>query len=907
MYTTGRSVRNPFTEREDNLLVKYIAQHNPIPSGRSGQNLYKTLEENAGNKWPWSRTHTWQSWRERYKKNQELFDSKIKRYLREKKTATTQENGRVAGKAEGTVSKPRREEDNKVRQQTNGSVTKPSKSSNHPALNGSESQAHQRPRGEGANERTSAKDDTASSNTSGDEAEAEVADDELMHELFGSYVEESQEQGEELIPDSEEEHAALEPPTVVESIYPKLPVGVAEQEPHIPGAFESEDAPQNHFLPTPPPARPASRVEPAKASPPDRPINKKPKPKLRRSARDEDPFATPSESSPPPPRPQYKPAGAGLPVLVENGFRSALKRPRRSSPDDPNAAPWPPKRAKTSAPAERPKERTEGVQRMDVDNVSHVPPTKTSHGLPTRRPVHVNAVASSSKTMLTPTTTVTPNLKPSAQPNVVESISVQTTRIVSAAEPRPIKIESPQSFSPVFKILSRKPHTLVYAPPARPLSDSDPFTAKKVTEKDKGKARADVVPNNNQPPKIDLHKESLQRRLTNTSMSISAAGSTSYASSSSGARKKGRSSGEKHNSLRKSLTTGITPSDPDFELVVTAVEDVTKTLAQMAATYGIGEQHAKAAYIRTRSLEKTKFVLQQLRDAIAEKEKAIYAALPEPDDEVDTLEGGDSDEEVPDGLVLRSKVETAERLRQKQSKRPSKSPIKSPRSSGRPSLSIRPLPEGDSHILDTEYSPPPGSRAGTFARLMKQGRASEAFEREKRRVSGMFIPDTQHRRQSSPPPMAASPTPRSQAREALEEINNNNEPIAGNTAPEGEAVDVDDDDIYLLDDEIDREADDESNDKEDEDEKKMPSSPPFPTIKALINRLSGGRDNEPAFLAKAERHRELALAAEAENDGELRQFEKEHNKGMLRLWSVLWAQEMLKAFPQDRKDEPTEA
>lgn len=31
-------------------------------------------------KWKWSRTHTWQSWRDRYYKNAEEFDRKIKAY-----------------------------------------------------------------------------------------------------------------------------------------------------------------------------------------------------------------------------------------------------------------------------------------------------------------------------------------------------------------------------------------------------------------------------------------------------------------------------------------------------------------------------------------------------------------------------------------------------------------------------------------------------------------------------------------------------------------------------------------------------------------------------------------------------------------------------------------------------------
>ncbi|KAI0040368.1 hypothetical protein FA95DRAFT_885705 [Auriscalpium vulgare] len=78
----GRSggTRTAFTENEDVLLVKYIATYNPSLRGRQGQLLYQSLVANADGKWNWSNTHSWQSWRERYKNNQPSFDSKIRKY-----------------------------------------------------------------------------------------------------------------------------------------------------------------------------------------------------------------------------------------------------------------------------------------------------------------------------------------------------------------------------------------------------------------------------------------------------------------------------------------------------------------------------------------------------------------------------------------------------------------------------------------------------------------------------------------------------------------------------------------------------------------------------------------------------------------------------------------------------------
>ncbi len=39
--------RAPYTKSEDQYLVQYIAKYNPEPSGRKGNTLYRTLEENV--------------------------------------------------------------------------------------------------------------------------------------------------------------------------------------------------------------------------------------------------------------------------------------------------------------------------------------------------------------------------------------------------------------------------------------------------------------------------------------------------------------------------------------------------------------------------------------------------------------------------------------------------------------------------------------------------------------------------------------------------------------------------------------------------------------------------------------------------------------------------------------------
>jgi hypothetical protein len=80
----AKSVRASFTADEDTLLMKYIATYNPAKKYRCGNALYKCLEANVDNKWNWSKTHPWQSWQYRYRKNMEEFDRRILKYQKKK-------------------------------------------------------------------------------------------------------------------------------------------------------------------------------------------------------------------------------------------------------------------------------------------------------------------------------------------------------------------------------------------------------------------------------------------------------------------------------------------------------------------------------------------------------------------------------------------------------------------------------------------------------------------------------------------------------------------------------------------------------------------------------------------------------------------------------------------------------
>ncbi|KAJ7087740.1 hypothetical protein C8R44DRAFT_26254 [Mycena epipterygia] len=79
----GDRERTEFTADDDEHLVQYLGTLIPDKSegGRLGNNIYKSLMSNAEilpDEYDWALRHTWQSWRERYKKNQNRFDSFIK-------------------------------------------------------------------------------------------------------------------------------------------------------------------------------------------------------------------------------------------------------------------------------------------------------------------------------------------------------------------------------------------------------------------------------------------------------------------------------------------------------------------------------------------------------------------------------------------------------------------------------------------------------------------------------------------------------------------------------------------------------------------------------------------------------------------------------------------------------------
>ncbi|KAI8974201.1 hypothetical protein BD414DRAFT_580896 [Trametes punicea] len=72
--------RVQYSREDDERLVEYLALHRDPEEGLLGKKLWQSLEDKADGM-PWVKRHSWQSWRERYKKNQDYFNWAVSQYL----------------------------------------------------------------------------------------------------------------------------------------------------------------------------------------------------------------------------------------------------------------------------------------------------------------------------------------------------------------------------------------------------------------------------------------------------------------------------------------------------------------------------------------------------------------------------------------------------------------------------------------------------------------------------------------------------------------------------------------------------------------------------------------------------------------------------------------------------------
>ncbi|KDQ18710.1 hypothetical protein BOTBODRAFT_29087 [Botryobasidium botryosum FD-172 SS1] len=76
--------RREYTPEDEQNLIEFIGKRIPDPAsgGRTGNNLYKDLCART-DEYPWAANHTWESWRNRYKKNREKYDVEIAKWVKE--------------------------------------------------------------------------------------------------------------------------------------------------------------------------------------------------------------------------------------------------------------------------------------------------------------------------------------------------------------------------------------------------------------------------------------------------------------------------------------------------------------------------------------------------------------------------------------------------------------------------------------------------------------------------------------------------------------------------------------------------------------------------------------------------------------------------------------------------------
>ncbi|KAF8959681.1 hypothetical protein BDZ97DRAFT_1761211 [Flammula alnicola] len=931
---SGRNARNPFTSREDEHLVKYIATYNPKPEGRQGNNLYKTLEENTGGEQmamvslPYmavlAREIQEESRRIRYKdskisEGQRLsgqtandvagsskagrVDDETQKKKRQQTTATiNREEGRADGatvsksakhptrRVEGSSdsnlvqkaprvegaeqsagpSRPDRVEDTVVNKQPK-QTSKPSNGSHYAGEATDHAKASKSTKSstntvESRTETIQAKQKTKTvalpasippiktlivETTKNHEEEERVADsqeesqkagevgeDDYVRELFGSDVENEDEdidQVDELLSSSP---AHSSPPP--EQIYPNLGSvripAMDEEEPRVPGAFDvaskAKSRPTVHLSQEPTPPRsgtenPAQKTaESTSTSRVQSSQPKKIKPKLRK-IQDDDPFETPPPS--PPPLRQLTTTKVRPPILVEGPFRNTLKRARPTTGDDdgqPGRLNAPGKKEKLLELAFATMRPKEGLRAEQL-------PSKMNGTIRSHPPEHVNAVASSSKEVSTS--------KLRRQPEALRNGTGRNAAATLTRMEPPVTKDVPAAFPTPLLPISRTTSSIACQQEPLPTATLSWLDA------------------------IDLHRESLHRRLNNASISVSSNKGSVHSSSVSASGSKNRKLPRVSNILQQ-LFTGLGLPDGGEKFAMVAVQEMAQAVTMLADAHGVAQRIALDTYANTGSLENTKFVLQEIHDAMSAREKEVFAKNP-------------NLRNCTTGNIRREWAESWPEHDKRHSN--------SQKRNGRPSLTVKPLPVEEDDV-PSDYTPPNGSRAGQFARLVKQGRIEEAVEREKRRVSGVFVPQTQEQRRPPLSPADISPTPHSQPRDVHMEVDAQDDDVA------------EDDDIYMPDEhEKEQEADESENQPEDESAD-IQSSPPYPSTRTLLKRLSGGRENDPVILAQAQEHRNLALNVDAENDRELRIFETKHNPDLLRLWSLKWVNEIMAAYQPEQ-------
>ena len=596
-------------------------------------------------------------------------------------------------------------------------------------------------------------------------------------------------------------------------------------------------------------------------------------------SRDEDSnfFYTPSPS-PSLPAANSTPPRGDPPILIRNPYRSSLKRTRAAFGNVTNDESWPPKRRKKMAKdsdVSPDVEMSEACGRVETNKVvSASLPAEGSANEPTRPcpPAQVNAVASSSKVLL-------PDLpRPPAKPtNLLKVIyakgipSINTNHVHTDAPSLPKAIKdtkvihkknhdgSVAGSSSQNPVPIKKPvHRLIGSPDddvdlqlARLSVDiDDPFIADKHTTPP---VRNIILP----PRRIDLRKSlDTTRRRSRTSTS-----STS----------------------RYSNLSFLLPEDREIFNQVS----LPKVMAVIAKNYGFDVDVAMKLFFATKSIEKTKTLLQYAKEVANSATSILLSGLVN-DDDIDS-----SDDEAPQSTWRGHNNNSSPPSGRDQSalnfgRQKTKRYSGSRKSVRRLSIKPRPLDEEIDENTFSDYSPPHVSRAGQFLRLVKEGRREEAVDRERRRASGTFVAQTQFQAQRYDEDQR-QPSSQSLKPNISPELNSSQEP----------AVDIDTRNVDGFQPPIVAPHEDivQHHDQPPDDDISLPVDNDDHRI--FFKRISEGQstlnedEDDPEILKLAKEHRDLVMNVTEDNADALRSFEQKNNQDLLRLWSLDWVRQKI--------------
>ena len=606
-------------------------------------------------------------------------------------------------------------------------------------------------------------------------------------------------------------------------------------------------------------------------------------------------FGTPSLSpSPSLPAANSTPRGKP-PVLTQDAYRSSFKRARPAFGNVTNDESWPPKRRKKMAKdndVNADVEMTDAFGRVETNKtVSALPADGSANGqIRLRPPAQVNAVASSSNVLLSdlphqpakPTNllkVICAKGTPSSDihtdaPCPSKPIQGTNSNVVKKKHDSSVADSSSRNTVPVKPInrLISSPNDDVNLQLARlSVEVDDPFIANKHT--------TTTSPIGNfilHPRRIDLRQ------------------------SFNATRRSSRSSTTTRSSTPRRSNPFVLPEDREIFSMV----GLRKVMAVIAKNYGFDVDVAIKAFYATKSIEKTKSLLQFAKEVTNSATSALLSELVS-DDDMDSSD----DEDAPHQSMWRghnnnssspNEKDRHQRSALNSGRQKTKRSLGGSRKSKRLSIKPRPLDEEiDEMAAFSDYLPPRVTRAGQFLRLVKEGRREEAVDRERRRASGVFVAQTQTQAQryDDQDPQSqqlslslvpnSSPTLKSPGQvPAVDTFDDFKHPSQAIVAPHEDNVVQQHYD----------QSPDEKNillpvDNDDEHHQNHQG--------IFIKRISEGQsslnedEDDPEVLKLAQEHRDLVMNVMEENADALRSFEQRNNQDLLRIWSLDWARQKI--------------